>query len=100
MQENLQYLVSASPPAQALKRLVCYSGRASTEDDANPGTLPDGSLLQPQKQDLAVLPPGRPILVVMVDAEAEFDWDGPFLRTLVSVRNLSRQVMYTISSIV
>jgi hypothetical protein len=29
----------------------------------------------------------------MVDAEAEFDWDGPFLRTLVSVRNLSRQVM-------
>jgi hypothetical protein len=27
----------------------------------------------------------------MVDAEAEFDWDGPFLRTLVSVRNLSQQ---------
>ncbi len=93
VQENLQYLISASPPAQALKRLVRYSGRVSTEDDANPGTRPDGSLLQPQKQDLAVLPPGRPILVVMVDAEAEFDWDGPFLRTLVSVRNLSRQVM-------
>jgi hypothetical protein len=40
-----------------------------------------------------VLPPGPPILIVMVDAEAEFDWNGPFLRTLVSVRNLSRQVM-------
>ena len=29
----------------------------------------------------------------MVDAEAEFDWNGPFLRTLVNVRNLSQQVI-------
>jgi hypothetical protein len=42
---------------------------------------------------LATLPAGSPILIVIVDAEAEFDWDGPFMRTLVSVKNSHNQVL-------
>jgi len=91
--ENLWYLLAASPPARAVKRLVGYSGGDRGPDDMRPEPPPEGSLLQPERQDLVALTPGPPILIVMVDAEAEFDWDGPFLRTLVSVRNLSRQVL-------
>lgn len=93
VQENLWYLAAASPPAKTVKRLVRYSeGRIRIDDDAK-APPPDGALLAPDAQDLAALPPGPPILIVMIDAEAEFDWDGPFLRTLVSVRNLSQQSM-------
>jgi hypothetical protein len=94
VQENLWYLAAASPPAKTVKRLVRYSGgRIQINDDDAMPAPPDGALLRPGKQDLVTLPPGPPILIVMVDAEAEFDWDGPFLRTLVSVRNLSRQAL-------
>ena len=91
--ENLWYLVAASPPARALKRLVRYSGGDTVQEDDDFAARQERSLLHPQKQDLVALPPGPPILIVMIDAEAEFDWNGPFLRTLVSVRNLSRQVI-------
>jgi glycosyltransferase involved in cell wall biosynthesis len=94
VQENLWYLAAASPPAKSVKKLVRYSGSgAKTEEDFPKPTPPDGSLLAPAKSDLVALPPGPPILIVMVDAEAEFDWDGPFLRTHVSVRNLSQQAV-------
>ena len=93
VQENLWYLAAASPPARTVKRLVGYSGSDRTPEDRRLVGPPDGSLLQPQKQDLVALRLDRPILLVMVDAEAEFDWNGPFLRTLVSVRNLSQQVL-------
>ena len=53
----------------------------------------DGVLLAPLETELVTLPPGPPILMVLVDAEAEFDWDGPFLRSHVGVRNLSQQAM-------
>jgi glycosyltransferase involved in cell wall biosynthesis len=91
-QENLWYLAAASPPAKAVKRLIRYSdGRERNHEDGATVLAPDGALLQPHKQDLVSLRPDPPILIVMIDAEAEFDWDGPFLRTLVSVRNLSQQ---------
>ena len=93
VQENLWYLVAASPPARALKRLVRYSGSDTVQEDDDFAARQERSLLHPQKEDLVALPPGPPILIVMIDAEAEFDWNGPFLRTLVSVRNLSRQAM-------
>jgi hypothetical protein len=84
---NLWYLAAASPPARAAKSLVGYSPPSRHSR----AVLPTGSLLQPREQDLVPVPPGPPILIVVIDAEAEFDWSGPFLRTLISVRNLKRQ---------
>ncbi len=90
--ENLWYLGAASPPAKSLKKLFRHSGDAggATEDLPKAAT-PDDALLTPKARNLVALPPGPPILIVTVDAEAEFDWDGPFLRSHVSVRNLSHQ---------
>lgn len=48
-------------------------------------------LLSPEARQTAALPAGPPILLVTVDTEAEFDWSGPFLRTLTSVRNAAEQ---------
>lgn len=94
IRENLWYLAAASPPAKSLKRLVRYSGSATLdEDDQSNTATPGASLLAPDKKDLVAVPPGPPILMVTIDAEAEFDWNGPFLRTHVSVRNLSQQVL-------
>jgi glycosyltransferase involved in cell wall biosynthesis len=90
--ENLWYLAAASPPAKAVKKIVRHPGAASREVISQPATSAAG-LLRPDKRDLVALPPRPPILIVMVDAEAEFDWDGPFLRTLVSVRNLEQQII-------
>ena len=94
VRENLWYLAAASPPAKSLKKMVGRSGgRANANGDFSKAATLDAALLTPDKQDLVVLPPGPPILIVTVDAEAEFDWDGPFLRTLVSVRNLRHQAI-------
>ncbi|HEX3401136.1 MAG TPA: glycosyltransferase [Acetobacteraceae bacterium] len=90
--ENLWYLAAASPPAKAVKKIVRHPGAASREVISHPAPSAAG-LLRPDKRDLVALPPRPPILIVMVDAEAEFDWDGPFLRTLVSVRNLEQQII-------
>lgn len=92
--ENLWYLAAASPPAKAVKRLVGHpGGKVRTAEARASATVAEGKLLVPDKADLVPLKPGPPMLIVMVDAEAEFDWDGPFSRSLVSVRNLSRQAM-------
>jgi glycosyltransferase involved in cell wall biosynthesis len=91
--ESLWYLFAASPPARVLKHAIGYSVDDAVSHDPRSAARQDRSLLRPLKQDLVALPSGSPILIVMVDAEAEFDWDGPFLRSLVSVRNLSRQGM-------
>ncbi|MBV9179683.1 MAG: glycosyltransferase, partial [Acidobacteria bacterium] len=48
-------------------------------------------LLAPTELQIAKLASGRPILVIAIDTEAEFDWRGPFLRTLTSVHNLRNQ---------
>lgn len=39
----------------------------------------------------AVLPPGKPLLQVVVDTEEEFDWTAPFNRNSVSVRGMDAQ---------
>ena len=51
------------------------------------------ALLTPTEGQVAELSAGPPILIVSVDTEAEFDWNGPFLRTHTSVRNLRSQTM-------
>jgi hypothetical protein len=51
----------------------------------------DAALLAPSERQAARLPAGPPILIVAIDTEAEFDWNGPFLRTHTSVRNLRHQ---------
>jgi hypothetical protein len=51
----------------------------------------DATLLAPAERQLAALSAGPPILIAAIDTEAEFDWNGPFLRTHTSVRNLRQQ---------
>ena len=51
------------------------------------------ALLTPAEEQVATLSSGPPILIVAVDTEAEFDWNGPFLRTHTDVRNLRNQTM-------
>jgi len=53
----------------------------------------EGALLNPAGGQVAALPAGPPILIVAIDAEAEFDWNGPFLRAHTSVRNVRNQTM-------
>src|ERR1700730_3449667 len=55
--------------------------------------LPSGetALLTPAERQVAALSSGPPILIVAVDTEAEFDWNGPFLRTHTSVCKLRNQ---------
>ena len=86
--ENLWYLVTASPPARAIKRRLGREGRIPA---ASVRLENAASLLAPLDRDLAQLPDGPPILIAAIDAEAEFDWDSPFLRTHTSVKNLRRQ---------
>ena len=93
VRKNLWYLVTASPPARALKRLFRFSDGYERRDDNGANKRASGILLRPLKQDRVDPPPGPPVLIVLVDAEAEFDWNRPFRRTLTSVHNLSRQVL-------
>ncbi|HUC09245.1 MAG TPA: glycosyltransferase [Stellaceae bacterium] len=61
-----------------------------------PGVTPsseEAPLLAPAKRQVAALQAGPPILIVAIDTEAEFDWNGPFLRTHTSVRNVRNQAM-------
>ena len=53
----------------------------------------EGALLNPAGGQVAALPAGPPILIVAIDTEAEFDWNGPFLRAHTSVRNVRNQTM-------
>jgi hypothetical protein len=53
----------------------------------------DLALLSPAERQVAELPAGPPILIVAVDTEAEFDWQGPFLRSHTDVGNLRNQGM-------
>ena len=39
----------------------------------------------------AVLPPGPPLLQVIVDTEEEFDWEAPFNRDSITVRSVDAQ---------
>lgn len=59
--ENLSYLISASPPMRAVKRIVGY----------DPG-IPPGIKFAELRGET------DPILAVVVDTEEEFDWENPF----------------------
>ncbi len=90
--ENLWYLAAACPPAKAIKRLIGYpGGKVGRDRGKTAPTVVQNRLLAPPPSARADVRPGPPILMVIVDAEAEFDWEGPFSRSLVSVQNLSRQ---------
>ncbi len=94
VQENLWYLAAASPPAKAVKRLVGHpASKRKAVGAVQPLAANDGVLIAPHERAFAVVPPGPPILIVMIDAEAEFDWNGPFLRSHMSVRNMSQQAL-------
>jgi hypothetical protein len=64
---------------------------AAPHANACPPRASDGSLLAPDERQLAALPAGPPILIVAVDTEAEFDWNGPFMRAHTSVANIQNQ---------
>jgi hypothetical protein len=53
----------------------------------------EDALLTPVERQVAALSAGPPILIVAVDTEAEFDWNGPFRRTHTGVRNVRNQTM-------
>jgi glycosyltransferase involved in cell wall biosynthesis len=94
VKENLWYFAAASPPARMMKKLVGRrGGRGQSSGAAPPAANSEAGLLIPSAKDLVAIPHGAPILIVLIDAEAEFDWDGPFLRSLVSVRNLACQAI-------
>ena len=59
--ENLSYLISASPPMRAVKRVVGY----------DPGVPPGIQFAKLHAET-------TPVLAVVVDTEEEFDWDHPF----------------------
>jgi hypothetical protein len=58
--------------------------------DGDGGASP---LLVSAQRQAALIPPGPPILIVAVDTEAEFDWQGPFLRSHTDVGNLRQQTL-------
>lgn len=90
--ENLWYLVTASPPARFVKSRLSASGRAGSLPAVQQRT-PANALLTPNEENLVAIPPGPPILIVGVDLEAEFDWDGPRSRTKNTVKNVREQVL-------
>lgn len=58
-----------------------------------PDKSESATLLSPVSEQLAEVPAGPPILLVAIDTEAEFDWQGPFARNQTNVRNLRRQTL-------
>jgi hypothetical protein len=58
-----------------------------------PTSYEEAALLTPVERQVAALAAGPPILIVAVDTEAEFDWNGPFERTHTNVRNVRNQTL-------
>src|SRR5439155_11845663 len=91
---NLWYLVTASPPARIAKALLRPTAAATTEKNKPLfGRSSCNALLAPGRENLAAIPLGPPILIVGVDLEAEFDWNGPRPRTQNRVQNVREQVL-------
>jgi glycosyltransferase involved in cell wall biosynthesis len=102
---SIAFLVSASPPARWIKRKLRTRERASgamprsCEAGANvkSGRI-DANLVQHPmlpSDDGAVVrhpPHHRPRLIVIVDAEEEYDWRLPLSRSDFSVRSMAAQV--------
>jgi hypothetical protein len=49
------------------------------------------TLLTPFERQAVMFAATDPILIVAIDTEAEFDWNGPFQRTLTKVQNIESQ---------
>lgn len=75
--ENLWYIVTAAPPVRHAKAAI---RRAKPVGIRSRGTW-----------QIADVGEGPPILSVVVDAEAEFDWSGPFSGAHLKVSNLAHQ---------
>ncbi|MCC6466889.1 MAG: glycosyltransferase [Alphaproteobacteria bacterium] len=89
--ENCWYLMTASPPAQFLKSRLIRAGFGRASPNGGQAPPPQASLLSPARDQLARFDPGPPILNVVIDTEAEFEWSGPFRRDMTSVTNLKHQ---------
>jgi len=91
--ENLWYLMTASPPARLAKRVLFKSRLASSRPSSPLRLELSNSLLAPGDNALIEIPQGPPILIVGIDLEAEFDWQGPRTRTDNNVKNVREQVL-------
>ncbi|MFO1056637.1 MAG: polysaccharide deacetylase family protein [Dongiaceae bacterium] len=69
---------SCRPPQESRARAAAQRGPAGEEQ----------SLLAPEADQQADLGPGAPLLVAVIDTEAEFDWSQPFARNLTGIANL------------
>ncbi len=91
--ENLWYLMTASPPARLAKRALFGSESASSPSPSRLRLPPTNALLAPRDDERVEIPQGPPILIVGIDLEAEFDWQGPRTRTDNGVKNVREQVL-------
>jgi hypothetical protein len=73
------------PAPPLLEKVEMYPPRLPARDES--------ALLTPAERQVAALSAGPPILIVAVDTEAEFDWNGPFLRTHTAVGNVRQQTL-------
>lgn len=58
---------------------------------ATAASAPTASIIDARYQLPAVLPPGPPLLLTMVDAEEAFDWSRPFSRDAAAVGSMASQ---------
>ena len=91
--DNLWYLITASPPARLAKKVLFGIGSGSSRPSSHLRRQPTNALLAPRDDERVDIPQGPPILIVGVDLEAEFDWQGPRTRTGNSVKNVREQVL-------
>ena len=86
--------LAPAPGPGPIQSSVVPDSRVASNGLGGRGTSPQHqTLLAPAEHQLAEMPAGPPILIVAVDTESEFDWNGPFLRTQTSVRNVRNQSM-------
>jgi glycosyltransferase involved in cell wall biosynthesis len=91
VRENLWYLLTASPPAKFVKhRLGMTAPPPPPAARLAIGGAPRASLLAPEEAQLAPQLGSQPVLIVGIDAEAEFDWHDSFQRA-GGVENLRHQ---------
>jgi len=99
---NMLYLAQGLPPGQALKRLLRLGGAdrrvaLSTAAPASSPAVPKPDEFQPARFNASGWTPlsfdraDRPILMIAVDTEEEFDWNKPFSRDEVRVASMAAQ---------
>jgi hypothetical protein len=76
-QENLWYLITASPPAKLAKRTFVRSDGALSQPVVNVISPPSSTLLSPHKHQRANIPTAKPILIVGANLEGESGPEDP-----------------------